>query len=476
MTPSARLASTIALLEILLPTLEKPRAVPVDVAIGKFFRERRFIGSKDRGAISGLAYAVIRHFASLSWWVERSGLPHFNTPSTARSLCLAARRMLEAASVDALDQLCNGGQYAPAPLSHVERDALARLPDHPTPHPDMTLATFLDVPPFALTALAPRFGGSMEAEVGALSQEAPLDLRVNTLKTTREDALAALIREGFGAKAHPFIPTAIRLEKRAAIFGSELFKQGGIEVQDAGSQWLALVCDAQPGMKVMDFCAGAGGKTLALAAAMRNKGRIIATDVSESRMRDIKKRLARAGVDNVATHVLANESDPWLKRHEGTADRVLVDAPCSGSGTWRRNPDLKWRVNEESIAELTVLQARILQRAARLVKPGGLLIYATCSLFPAENALQAQAFLTANNHFTVASLAEIWNRVSPSEERSGFSPADLSATHSTTSMASSSASAATIPSPSAWTAEGFLSLSPHQDGTDGFFAAAFARS
>jgi 16S rRNA (cytosine967-C5)-methyltransferase len=208
--------------------------------------------------------------------------------------------------------------------------------------------------------------------------------------------------------------------------------------------------DAQPGQRVIDFCAGAGGKTLAIAAAMENKGRVLAWDTSEKRLSQISLRLRRAGVDNVQTHVIESENDAFIKRHKQTADRVLVDAPCSGSGTWRRNPDLKWRFTPNDLAEVVAVQKSILQSAARLVKPGGRLIYATCSIFKEENEMQVAEFLKNVNdydkdvsHFKVVCAQKIWDKNSGADNGNNVS---------------------------------YLSVTPHQDGVDGFFAAVFERT
>jgi len=213
-------------------------------------------------------------------------------------------------------------------------------------------------------------------------------------------------------------------------------------VQDEGSQLVALLTDAQPGQAVMDFCAGAGGKTLALAAAMKNKGRLVACDTHAARSERAVQRLRRAGVHNVTRHVLEGEGDKWLKRQKGTFDRVLVDAPCSGSGTWRRNPDAKWRLTETGLLELVALQGKILTQASTLVKPGGRLVYATCSLLPEENERQVEAFLAANPDFSLIPITEAWSATVGTE--------------------------CPVPGP-------YLRLSPAAHNTDGFFVAVMQR-
>jgi 16S rRNA (cytosine967-C5)-methyltransferase len=251
-----------------------------------------------------------------------------------------------------------------------------------------------------------------------------------------------LAAEGYELYPTPVSDIGLRLTKRAPIFTSPAFKAGHFEVQDEGSQLVAALVSAKPGMKVIDFCAGTGGKTLAIAAQMENKGRILAWDSSAKRLGQIKERLRRAGVDNVQVHVLEHENDQFIKRHKDSADRVLVDAPCSGTGTWRRNPDLKWRFTPKDLEEVVAVQQRILQSAARLVRPGGQLVYATCSLLPCENQGQIEQFLKNISNFEVVPVDKIWDKARP--ESSGASAP-------------------------------YLSLTPHQDGVDGFFAAVLER-
>jgi 16S rRNA (cytosine967-C5)-methyltransferase len=286
------------------------------------------------------------------------------------------------------------------------------------------------------------FGAALESEMTALMSEAATDLRVNMLKATRKEALAALAAEGVEAKPTALSPIGLRVAGRPPLAGLSCFKQGLIEVQDEGSQLVALVTDARPGQRVADFCAGAGGKTLALGAAMANKGRLVASDVLKGRVERAAARLARAGVHNVERRGFASERDPWVKRHAGSFVRVLVDTPCSGTGTWRRNPDAKWRLAPEDLDELVVLQRRILASAARLVKSGGRLVYATCSLLPRENEDQLAWFLDENREFGTLSAAAVWEEVIGGE--------------------------APRPGP-------YLTLTPAREGTDGFFLAVLER-
>ncbi|MEJ0068121.1 MAG: RsmB/NOP family class I SAM-dependent RNA methyltransferase [Pseudomonadota bacterium] len=286
-------------------------------------------------------------------------------------------------------------------------------------------------------------GAVPEAELRALNAPAPLDLRVNQLATSREQALAGLTAVGITASPTRFSPLGLRVVGRPSLSHQPIFQDGWVEVQDEGSQLVALLADARPGQAVIDLCAGAGGKTLALAAAMGNKGRLIACDVSAKRLERAVKRLRRAGVHNVERRTLGPDAQAWLKRQAGRFDRVLVDAPCSGTGTWRRNPDMKWRIGPTDIDELCVIQNEVLDRAARLVKPGGRLIYATCSLLAAENEQAIDGFLARHGEFQVLPVAGVWASL-----LAGDCPVDGP----------------------------YLRLSPARHGTDGFFAAILLRA
>src|SRR5207302_6314365 len=271
------------------------------------------------------------------------------------------------------------------------------------------------------------------------------DTRVNRLKTDRDGARRALAAEQIIAEPTPWSPLGLRLKQRAPLAGTATFKEGLVEVQDEGSQVAALIADARPGMRVVDFCAGAGGKTLALAAAMRNRGKLVACDTAEWRLERAGKRLRRAGISNVERRALSSERDPWVKHHapkgkEGGFDRVLVDAPCLGIGSWRRNPDGKWRATPTDLAELVERQRDILASASRLVRPGGRLTYVTCSLLHEENEAQAEAFLAASPDFALYPASRAWE-----ETIGGRSPGG----------------------------DDYLRLTPARHGTDGFFVAQF---
>lgn len=429
MTPAARLATSIDLLE----AIELAPRRPADATANAFFRARRFIGGSDRRAISARVWHVLRARRRLGWWVE-----HAAGEITPRML-VGAALVLEGASREAILRAFPGGRFSPAPLSDEEAALLGRIAGHTLDHPAMPEAVRLELPDWLLPLLRARFGDTLEVELAAMSREAPLDLRVNLLKGSREEARAALAAEGLEAEATPLSPWGLRIAGRRPVTSGNAFQTGLVEIQDEGSQLVAALADARPEMRVVDWCAGAGGKTLAMAMTMGNRGHIAACDVSATRLDGAVRRLRRAGVFNVERH-LVEPGDKWAKRRAGSFDRVLVDAPCTGTGTWRRNPDARLRLAERDLAELAPKQAEILARASRLVRPGGRLVYATCSLLPAENESQIEAFLAANPDFALLPLAEAW----------------------------------TLPAPPPGPGP-YLALTPRTHDTDGFFAAAMVR-
>lgn len=434
MLPSSRIHATIELLEELFTGWQSEKRFPADKVIDRYFKNRRYIGSGDRAYVGELFYWILRNLSLCQWRV--------GTQTNARLLVFSALQLRKEYKLAELEQLCDGSKYAPHTITDSERTALLK-PQEGTP-PDHVR---LNYPEWLEPQLRLSMKDEFEKGMLALSEQASTDLRANTLKTTREALVAELNAEGFPCDETPSSPVGVRLQKRMPIFTSPLFKAGHFEVQDEGSQMVAGLVGAKPGMKVIDFCAGAGGKTLAIAAQMHNKGRILAWDVSAKRLLQIKERLKRAGVDNVQTHVIESESDAFIKRHKATADRVLVDAPCSGTGTWRRNPDLKWRFSAQDLQEVAALQTTILQSASRLVAVGGRLIYATCSILPCENDEQVEKFIKNNANFRVVCAKKVWNNICAQEDTGEQENAPAS----------------------------YLSVTPHQDGVDGFFAAVLER-
>ena len=434
MTPEGRLSAAIDLLHAVL---DQPRR-PADAISADFFRARRYIGGSDRRAVSDLAWGVLRQRLRLEWWIAQTG-----ARLTPRLLVLAHLLLAEKRKPNEAARLFDGGRYSAGPLDAGEMGVAEQLVGKPLMGKEMPDGPRLNLPDWALPGLATRFGASLEAEARAMEATAPLDLRANLLKTTREAAQAALRAEGLTSETTPHSPWGLRLPHRTPITGSAAYKAGLIEVQDEGSQLIAALVGARPGMRVVDYCAGAAGKTLAIAATMANQGRITACDVSVPRLEGATKRLRRAGVHNAETHLL-EAGDRWVKRRAGTFDRVLVDAPCTGTGTWRRNPDARSRTGAEDLAELLAKQHEILATSAHLVKAGGRLIYATCSLLPEEDEVQVEAFLAAHPGFRPIALATAWAEAG----LPGAPPTD--AAH--------------------------MLLSPGAHGTDGFFCAVLEKA
>ena len=401
---------------------------PADSVVSRYFRDNRSLGQRERATLAETVYAVLRkkllfdHFA-----------PSGSGPKERRLAILGfhgPRDFLKSALNDQeknwLDQ-CDS--IKPSDLLERHRHNL---------------------PEWLVQPLKEQLGDEFWPLVESLSQPAPLDLRVNTLNDKRDDVQKELKQAGVAAKATPFSPWGLRVQDKLALTQLDVFARGAIEVQDEGSQLLALLLDAKRGEMVVDFCAGAGGKTLAIGASMRNTGRLYAFDTAAHRLDALKPRLARSKLSNVHPAAIAHERDDRVKRLAGKIDRVIVDAPCSGLGTLRRNPDLKWRQSPQSVAEMAVKQAAILQSAARLLKPGGRLVYATCSLLPQENELIAQGFSSANQDFSLLPAGQVLE--------------DL--------KVSGAAGLCHGPGDSAE----FLRLWPHRHGTDGFFAAMWIKN
>lgn len=389
MLPAARIQ---AVIELLAGVIASDR--PADAVISAYFRDRRFIGSKDRAAINTRVYRLIRSYHRLGWWVKQSG-----GPVDARALVIADLMIGGEQSMASIDDIFSGEQFAPPPLTEAGRALAAALEKKDLDDPAMPLRERTECPDWAFSRLQRSLGAGYEAEMKAMLATAPMDLRVNLIKAPRDDVLARLKKEGLEVEAGKHSPTAIRAFGRPQITHHPLYLDGTIEIQDEGSQMIAHLADAKPGEQVADYCAGAGGKTLALGAAMQNKGRVVALDVMDRRLEKAKLRFRRAGLHNIETHALGVAGDKWPKRHKDYFDLVLVDAPCTGTGTWRREPDKRWRHLGPSFDNLLPLQREILENAARLVKPGGRLVYATCSLLNDENEDQVNAFLQKNPAF-----------------------------------------------------------------------------
>ena len=361
---------------------------PADLVVSRYFRQQRELGHADRGFVAEAVFAVLRRKRSLS--------ARCADELTSRRLLLAALACLQGMNRRELDPLLTEAEHKW--LAHAKAVRLGELPAE----------VRLDLPDWLHAALAAQFPGEeVERLAAALNQPAPLDLRVNSLKAGRPEVLARLLADGLVAEPCPYSPLGIRLAGKPALAKYPLFIDGSIEVQDEGSQLLGFLLQPRRGEMVADFCAGAGGKTLLLGALMRSQGRLYAFDVAEKRLAKLKPRLARSGLSNVHPARIDSERDIKVRRLAGKLDRVLVDAPCSGLGTLRRNPDLKWRQTPASVAELAARQGAILAAAATLLKPGGRLVYATCSLLEAENEAVVEAFLARHPAFAARSAQEI---------------------------------------------------------------------
>ncbi|MCL2344762.1 MAG: RsmB/NOP family class I SAM-dependent RNA methyltransferase [Desulfobulbus sp.] len=393
---------------------------PADAVVSRYFRAHRELGHADRAFVAETVFAVLRRGRSVE--ARCAGK-------------LSDRKRL----LVALAMTRDWGAHELAPVLKVgEADWLAAA--RGMAESDMPPAVRCDLPDWLYDKLLGQFGADeVDALAAALNQPAPLDLRVNSLKMDRDAALARLAADGIAAAPGGLSPLAVRLADKPALARHPLFLDGAVEVQDEGSQLLGYLLDPRRGEMVVDFCAGAGGKTLLLGALMRNTGRLYALDVSDKRLAKLKPRLARSGLSNVHPVRIEHERDGKLKRLAGKADRVLVDAPCSGLGTLRRNPDLKWRQSAASVTELAAKQAAILAAAAKLARPGGRVVYATCSLLAEENEAIVAAFLAEHPDFIPISASDILARHGIALEGET------------------------------------LRLLPHRHHTDGFFAAALER-
>ncbi|MBW8459131.1 MAG: RsmB/NOP family class I SAM-dependent RNA methyltransferase [Thiobacillus sp.] len=389
---------------------------PADSELSAFFRDHKKLGPRERAFVAEAVFGVLRRYRYLSVVVPAAN------PRTLIIAWLIKARGMSGATLE---------QFAKPELVQHIRDAKTD---------DLPLAVVAELPEWVIEKLQPVMSDADILTLGrALQQPAPMDVRVNAYKADRDTVLAQLREEGLAVEPTPYSPWGIRFKEHPAINRHPLFLDGSLEVQDDGSQLLALLLGARRGEMVCDFCAGAGGKTLAIGAMMASSGRLYAFDVAEKRLAKLKPRLARSGLSNVMPQLIASENDTRVKRLAGKLDRVLVDAPCSGLGTLRRNPDLKFRQSPESVAVLTQKQASILRAAAKLLKPGGRLVYATCSLLPEENEAIVEALL-AEGGFTLL----------PVNELLAQNKIDLD----TGAM---------------------LRLSPAVHGTDGFFAAVLVK-
>ena len=416
---------------------------PADAVVSRYFRDHRALGPRERATLAETAYAVLRR-KPLFEQLARSG----SGPKERRLAILGFASQLDEQARRADPRAQRGSRdFLKSALTPQEKDwldACDRVREDDLLEPQRH-----NLPQWLAAPLKSQLGDGFWPLVASLSQSAPLDLRVNVLVAKRPEIEKELAQAAIQTVATPYSPWGLRVQGKPALTKLEAFQRGAIEVQDEGSQLLALLLDAKRGEMVVDFCAGAGGKTLAIGAQMRNTGRLYAFDVSGHRLDALKPRLARSGLSNVHPAAIAHERDERVKRLAGKIDRVLVDAPCSGLGTLRRNPDLKWRQSPEGVQELALKQAAILASAARLLKPGGRLVYATCSVLPEENEAIAEAFTAAHPDFAPQDAGALLEQLKVAQAAELCSGGENGLR--------------------------YLRLWPHLHQTDGFFAAVWER-
>ncbi|MFC4174835.1 RsmB/NOP family class I SAM-dependent RNA methyltransferase [Microvirga sp. GCM10011540] len=431
MTPAARISAAIEVLGDI-----ETRRRPASDALKDWGLSHRFAGSKDRAAIASLVYDALRRKASAAWIMG---------DSSPRSVVLGMLRLQRGLTVEQIAALCSGERFAPEPLTETERERLgsASLDEAPA-------HVAGDFPDWIAPSLSRLFGEELVPELQALTARAPLDLRVNALKVpTRDEAHDALPH--LGAVETPLSPLGLRIApsedgRGPAVQAEPEFLKGWVEIQDEGSQLAALLSAVKPGEQVVDLCAGGGGKTLALAAMMDNHGQIYATDNDARRLAPIHDRLTRAGVRNVQVRTPRGKADA-VSDLDGRIDCVLVDAPCTGVGTWRRNPDAKWRLRPGSLETRLKEQAAVLDRAASLARPDGRIVYITCSILPEENDDALSSFMERHPGFAPVPVSEVLEAAGLKDLEGSVRP----------------------------TLHG-LQMTPLRTGTDGFYVAVLRRS
>jgi 16S rRNA (cytosine967-C5)-methyltransferase len=423
MTPAARVATSIEILTAIASTDQ-----PADRVVSSQLRFRRFMGSRDRNVVANQVFRVLRHRSRYDWWLGQAQLPPMPRGWVIIDQAVHAPTLFNSSFT--------GGRYGARPLNGAEAHmALAVINSGLTPK-EMPWYVRLEVPEWAAAELARSLGDRVEDEMEAMLHQAPLDLRANTLMIERDAAIAALAEEGVMGQPTKYSPLGIRVEGRPPLGSIHAFRDGMVEVQDEGSQLLAALVGAKAGMHVLDLCAGAGGKSLALSAMMGNRGRVSACDIYEAKLERARERMRRAGVQNARCRAISGTSDPWLKRHKWDFDRVLVDAPCSGTGTWRRNPDARWARKGTNLDEINEIQKSLLHRGSSLVVPGGRVVYGTCSILMRENEDIVAEFLDIHPDFFLVPASSVLPDVATGD---------------------------------------FLKLSPALHDTDGFFGAVMER-
>ena len=399
---------------------------PADVLMSRFFRLNHKLGARDRSVIAEAIFYTLRHLSTIAWQMK----PIVPARAPRLTAMVALARIY---GRESLDERTVGNDAGP--LDNILRSK----PENATAFVQSELPYWL------YEKLLDQFGDEAPALFESMKESAPLDLRVNLLKAKREEVMQDLAEHGVAAVETPMSPDGVRLMTKPGLTSWSIYREGKIDVQDEGSQLIARLVQPKRGEMVCDFCAGAGGKTLALGALMRSTGRLYAFDVNEKRLAGLTPRMRRAGLSNVHPIAIKTERDTRVKRLTAKFDRVLVDAPCSGTGTLRRNPDLRWRMNEQELARINAIQANVLDSASRLVKAGGRLVYATCSLLKQENQDVVEAFLANHPDFEIMDATEVL-------AKQGVHLPDCAKSHAP-----------------------YFVMAPHQSGTDGFFGAVLVR-
>ncbi len=418
--------------------------MPPEKLLNTWFRKRRYVGSSDRRAIKGHFYTVLRLRARLDWWIT-CNMPG-DVPS-ARTRLIAYLILKARVSPNAICNYFSGAQYCPPGLNDNEKRLINSLYGKDLHHSDMPPHVAFEFPAWMERSLMGLWGNKLKEELRALNMPAPVDIRVNTLKSTRHKVKRLLERASIKSRETTYSSIGLRLGTNPRLTETYAFKNGLIEIQDEGSQLIALLCDAKPGMNVLDFCAGAGGKTIALAATMGRCGKIIgrltATDISKTRLNRLHPRLKRAGASSVECRTVNPYNDNWVATHVGTFERILADVPCIGIGTWRRDPNLKWQLRENDLHVLILNQRSILANAASMLRVGGKLIYSTCSLLKEENEDQVEWFLKHHSDFRSVCMNKAWSETFITKQP---------------------------------TRDKYLRLSPATTDTDGYFCAIFTKN
>jgi len=432
MTPSARLSAVVELLDTIFGTTGRAEQV-----VGGYFRTRRYAGSKDRRWVSEFLYSVLRRMGEIDWTLEKLGLEQTN-----RMRAIVATVVLDQQDIESVIETNFVGTHALDVPTEEEATALRTLTDIDAAEmPNHVKGNF---PSWIVDKLQTQYGDRSLDIMAAYTDRAPVTFRVNSLKATRDDVLKQMTDEGIEVRKTELSPIGIIIENRQNLAAHSLLKDGILEIQDEAAQVSALLAEAGPGLQVVDYCAGGGGKTLAMGANMANEGQIYALDIEARRMRDVASRCKRANLHIVQSHVLVDElpEESVLHRLPGKMDIVFVDAPCSGSGSWRRQPEQRWHLTEERLVELQDMQIDILNKASDLVAPGGKLVYATCSILSDENGEQIKRFLADHPEFKVHNASQAWSDAEIGGEMSGE----------------------------------FMELTPETQGTDGFFTAILLRN